>query len=356
VLAELSDPRWLEHVANRTLRADQLPALAASWRRVAAGDVSYQDVALLDELGDLLGESPHSRRGRDSRQREADPYVVDGQDTLTGAERGDDQAAGGPREVTSYAERAARRSAAEVDVEETGHEYAHVVVDEAQDLSPMQWRMLGRRGRYATWTVVGDAAQSSWQDPDAAAEAMNAALGKRTRREFELTVNYRNPHEIAVLADALLRAVTVNRSGPWSAREPGATRPAHAVRSSGRPPRLVTATDGPATDLARLTDQAVTELLADVEGTIGVIVPMSALDDATHWPDAHGWPSRAQVIGALDAKGLEFDAVVLVDAARVAAESPAGLRTLYVAVTRATQALLLVPPVPQVLADVLSAT
>ena len=60
-------------------------------------------------------------------------------------------------------------------------EYAHVIVDEAQDLTPMQWRMVGRRGRTATWTVVGDPAQSSWSDPDEAAEAPRRSAAAAAR-------------------------------------------------------------------------------------------------------------------------------------------------------------------------------
>ena len=67
-----------------------------------------------------------------------------------------------------------------------------MLVDEAQDLSPMQWRMLGRRGRYASWTVVGDAAQSSWPDPAEAGRARDEAFGGQQRRAFHMDTNYRN--------------------------------------------------------------------------------------------------------------------------------------------------------------------
>jgi DNA helicase IV len=305
VLRDLADARWLRHVAGRRLTGDAVALLAADWAGLTEHGPSYQDVALLDELADLLGDAPAPQPNAES-----------------------DEDDWGVAELTTYAERMAPRQSrtASVPLDDGPAEYAHIVVDEAQDLSPMQWRMLGRRGRHATWTVVADAAQSAWQDATAAAKAMDEALGGRPRREFELSVNYRNPAEIAAVAAALLPEA-----------QPGAV-PARAVRPGGRRPELL-----PGTDLAGLARAAATRLLAEVDGTIGVIVADTAVTQTADW--FTGLPDRVQPLGALEAKGLEFDAVVLVDAARIAAESPVGVRTLYVAVTRATQALVLVGPV-----------
>ena len=85
----------------------------------------------------------------------------------------------------------------------------------------MQWRMVGRRGRHATWTVVGDPAQSSWSDPDEAAEARDEALGTRPRRRFTLTVNYRNPAEIAELAAKVLALAMPGIESPSAVRSTG---------------------------------------------------------------------------------------------------------------------------------------
>jgi len=200
-------------------------------------------------------------------------------------------------------------------------EYAHVIVDEAQDLTPMQWRMVGRRGRHATWTVVGDPAQSSWSDPDEAAGARDEALGTRPRRRFELTVNYRNPAEIAELAGKVLALAM-----------PG-SRPPSAVRSTGLRPRFVVAGQ-------RLGDTVRAEagrLLARVDGTVGVIVAMDRREEARRW--LAGFGDRVVALGSLEAKGLEYDATLVVSPAEIADESPAGLRVLYVALTRATREL-----------------
>src|SRR5690606_11413491 len=127
------------------------------------------------------------------------------------------------REVTTVADRdvpAGQRTATRIE-DDT---YAHVLVDEAQDLSPMQWRMVGRRGRTASWTVVGDPAQSSWPVPDEAARARDEAFGDKPRHEFHLSTNYRNSKEIYDFAAAYAERVGLDADLP------------HAVRSTGVEP------------------------------------------------------------------------------------------------------------------------
>ncbi|WP_018653486.1 HelD family protein [Actinomadura flavalba] len=337
VLAALSDPARLRRAARRT---DPVDELAASWADLPAR-ASYQDVALLDELDALLGPAPRAARRRGPA--DDDPYVVDGVNILTGQEvEDDDDPDTEMRELTTSIERIERSRRVDDGVVDEHPEYAHIVVDEAQDLSPLQWRMLGRRGRQASWTIVEDPAQSAWEDLPAARAAMDAALNgppprarrgrkprrepaRRVRHEYELTTNYRNSTEIAavsarVLAEALPEA-----------------RPARAVRTSGIEPEIRVVPD-PAT-AARAS---VEELLDAVDGTIGVIVP---LPEGSSWTAearaalAEGFPERVQVLDVLEAKGLEFDAAVIVAPETVAAQSPRGLRVLYVAVSRATQHL-----------------
>lgn len=297
VLAALADERRLGRWARRVLTPPDVRRVARSLRRTG---VSPHDVALLDELAAFLGPLPRPVR------READPL-----DELTGLE-----------EVTTYADRMAggRRGRAER-LEEERTEYAHVIVDEAQDLTPMQWRMVGRRGRAATWTVVGDPAQSSWSDVDEAGQARDEALGSRPRRRFTLTVNYRNPAEIAEVASTVLALAM-----------PG-TQPPRAVRSTGLAPRFRVAGDDLGADVRAQTAR----LLGEVEGTVGVVVAMHRRAQAREWLEGLG--DRAVALGSLEAKGLEYDATLVVSPAEIAEESPAGLRVLYVALTRATQRL-----------------
>ncbi|CAM5594631.1 hypothetical protein SALBM217S_00982 [Streptomyces griseoloalbus] len=164
----MADERRLGRWARRVLNPGEVRKLARSLQRDGR---SVHDIALLDELQAILGAPARPRK-----KREIDPL-----DQLTGLE-----------ELMPVRRKETQRERAERLAQERV-EYAHVIVDEAQDLTPMQWRMVGRRGRHATWTVVGDPAQSSWSDPDEAAQARDEALGTRPRRRFELTVNYRNP-------------------------------------------------------------------------------------------------------------------------------------------------------------------
>ncbi|MCC2280291.1 AAA family ATPase [Streptomyces sp. ET3-23] len=301
VLACMADEKRLARWSRRVLNPRETRLLARSLRRLDAtghGPLSVHDVALLDELEALLGVP-----ARPKRPREADPL-----DQLTGLEELM------PQRSESRRERAERLA-------EERRDYAHVIVDEAQDLTPMQWRMVGRRGRTATWTVVGDPAQSSWSAPDEAAEARDEALGTRPRRRFELTVNYRNPAEIAELAAKVLALAMPGMEAP------------RAVRSTGLEPRFTVA--GP--ELGASVRREALHLLADVDGTVGVVVPMGRRAEAREW--VAGLGDRVVVLGSLEAKGLEYDATLVVSPAEIADESPAGLRVLYVALTRATQRL-----------------
>ncbi|MFE1783391.1 HelD family protein [Streptomyces sp. NPDC059506] len=301
VLAAMSDERRLGRWARRVLNPREVRLVARSLRRLderGRGPLSVHDVALLDELDTVLGPQPRAR------VRQVDP-----QDQLTGLD-----------EVTTYADRTAGRGRRDRQAEERT-DYAHVIVDEAQDLTPMQWRMVGRRGSNATWTVVGDPAQSSWSDPEEAQQARDEALGRRTRRSFELTVNYRNPSEVAEVASKVLALAM-----------PG-TRPPVAVRSTGLVPRFAVA--GP--DLGASVRAEAERLLDEVDGTVGVVVPMGQRQRARGW--LKGLGDRVVALGSLEAKGLEYDATLVVSPAAVADESPAGLRVLYVALTRATQRL-----------------
>jgi DNA helicase IV len=278
VLTSLGDRSVLADAAGRAFSAEEVALLASSWRYASdGGGWSVADAALLDELRVQLGQPPKRRRRA----------MLD-------------------------------------EVGRNYDEYAHIVVDESQDLSPMQWRMIGRRGAYASWTVVGDPVQSSWPDPAEAAEAAERAYGRdATRRRFTLRTNYRNSAEIFALAADVVSGVATPEELP------------EAVRSTGEPPTVTAVSDMPASARA-----AVTELLGAVDGTIGVITAMDRVSSAYDWlSDVDDPGARIRVVGSLDAKGMEYDAVVLVEPAELLDESTTGPRGLYVALTRATQRL-----------------
>jgi len=305
VLGWLARPERLRRYAHRILDRPEIAALTESYRSLAEQGPSIADVALLDELDQLLGRPPRPRRAT------GDPYHV----------------RDGVREVTTYADRQRAARAAAVQRPEDYREYAHVVVDEAQDVSPMQWRMLGRRGRFASWTVVGDPAQTAWTgDRAELTQARDRALGHRDRREFQLTTNYRNPAEIFAVAADEIRQVAPDASLPT------------AVRSTGVPPehRQVTTAE-----LPDAVHRATAGLLAEVAGTVGVIAPMRRRDEVAGWL-TEITDARLQVVSSLQAKGMEYDGVVLVAPAEIRGESAAGPRTLYVALSRATQRLVTV--------------
>jgi hypothetical protein len=291
VLASFGDRARLAAAAGRTLPAEAVDLLAASW--AGSPEPTVADVALLDELRVLLGKPPRRHRRRAAQQ--AAELAAWGEGVV-----------GGYRRAEHY------------------DEYSHIVVDEAQDLSPMQWRMVGRRGKYASWTVVGDPVQSSWPDPAEAESARTTALGARsTLRRYTLRTNYRNSAEIFELAARVVGDVATPDQLPA------------AVRSTGVKPSVRTLS---AAELPAAVRTAATELLSDVDGTVGVITATGRLA-TVRAALSEVEDERLSVVDGLEAKGLEYDAVVLVEPNDLVTESTTGPRTLYVALTRATQRL-----------------
>ncbi|PZF93978.1 HelD family protein [Micromonospora deserti] len=308
VLGWLARPERLRRYAGGILTGREIRLLAGAYRSLATEGLTIADIALLDELDALLGKPMRPARPK------RDPF----------------QLAGGVRELSTFADRqrAAREAARQRP--EDYREYAHVVVDESQDVSPMQWRMIGRRGRLASWTVVGDPAQTAWTgDPEELTRARDQALGRRKRQHFTLTTNYRNSAEIFAVAAAEIRRLDPDLPLPT------------AVRSTGVDPvELVV----PPAELKAATVAAAGALLGEVEGTVGVITPVPRRDEVAGWLGGLGAP-RLQVVTSLEAKGMEYDGVVLVAPSEVRADPGSGARTLYVALSRATQRLTTVDPV-----------
>ncbi|HUZ10208.1 MAG TPA: UvrD-helicase domain-containing protein [Acidimicrobiales bacterium] len=236
--------------------------------------------------------------------------------------------------------------------------YGHIVVDEVQDLSPMQLRMLARRSLSGSMTVVGDIAQATgpWAPEDWHEVARHLSPNRPARR-VELTVSYRTPAEVVELAARVLAEAA-----------PGLTPP-RPVRRSGWPPVVVATSSSLLTEV--VAELAEDEMTAVAPGRTAVLASTSllpglvrALHDrglaAVDPRDVRGAGLAAPlvVLPADEVNGLEFDSVVVVEPALVAAEdltdrgevpptaTTRGLRVLYVAMTRPTRRLVLVHSLP----------
>ena len=221
--------------------------------------------------------------------------------------------------------------------------YGHIVVDEAQDLTPMQLRMLSRRSLSGSMTVVGDVAQATGPRAPAGWDDITRHLpARRPPRVVELTINYRTPAEIMDLAGRVLAVAAPHLRQPRS------------VRSTETPPQRVSVE--PHDLAAAVARTAASELEQVAGGMVAVIAPESMIPQLaaglTDAGVAFGEPERTGLGAAITlvpvgvVKGLEFDSIVVVEPNRVVAESPQGLRALYVAVTRATKRLTMVHSEP----------
>ena len=225
--------------------------------------------------------------------------------------------------------------------------YGHVVVDEAQDLSAMALRMVARRAVASSLTVLGDLAQATGAGASRSWTDALAHLGSPEQvRTAELTIGYRLPAAILDFANRLLPEAAPHVTAAVSARE------------EGDPPELHTAS--PATLAETVVGQAAT--LAAEFTTTAVIAPVAMLDPLraelaaagidVPRPEQSTISHRLSLLPAALAKGLEFDAVVVVEPAAIVAESEHGTRLLFVALTRPVQRLVIAHarPLPQALA------
>ena len=208
--------------------------------------------------------------------------------------------------------------------------FGHVLVDEAQDLSPMQWRMLARRCPTGSMTLVGDFGQASRPGRPAAGTRCSPLLpGRVPPRRVTLTVNYRTPAEIMEVAHRVLAAAAPAWTRPGPVRRTGEHPRVPAGRArrprAPRPPRRRALSAGGTVAVVAPLElhDAIVEALADV----------GAVADSVESLDA-----AVAVLDAARVKGLEFDHVVVVEPARLVTPDRSGLRLLYVTLTRATPA------------------
>ncbi|WP_435201949.1 HelD family protein [Janibacter sp. GS2] len=322
----LADTELAYEVARSLLSQGDAAALAHSARETLEhGTWAVPDVALIDELSVRLGPVeeavPEERSFFEIEE-------LDGVEEL--------RAMGSAIESPDMSHHLSPTTARERLLNGTigrPEGFAHVLVDEAQDLSPMQWRMIGRRGRRASWTVVGDVAQASWPDTAEADRARDEAYGSQPRQAFHMTTNYRNAQEIFDYARAVILPVVPDADIP------------DAVRETGVDPAELTfgdLLDESRPDVATVATQALDELAAQIDGSIAVITPQRHSQAVT---DLHGsHDGRVVVIDPLSTKGLEWDATLVIDPDAIATESPGGARILYVVLTRAAHRMTVLRP------------
>ncbi len=294
------------------------------------------DVPLLDEAAQLLGTDDgaekRKRRAADRERRADERYAREVLEITGVAESGFVDAATladwnrDPGQQLTTAERAWA---------DPSWAYGHVIVDEAQELSEMAWRMVMRRIPTRSLTVVGDVAQrGSAAGARSWAQMLDPYVKGRWREEL-LTVNYRTPAEIMAVAADVLTAAAPGERPPESVREEGAAP--RALSGLAQVPAVV------AEELAEMSAEN------GQGGRLAVIAPGARMAELARALPAAVPGDRAEVLDAPVAlltvgqsKGLEFDRVVLADPAGILAQSPAGGHDLYVAVTRATHRLTVV--------------
>ncbi|WP_199536625.1 HelD family protein [Spongiactinospora gelatinilytica] len=347
----LTPQRLLDELfADPDRLAGLAPGLSAAERAALVrrpGGWTAADVPLLDEAAELLGADDRAAGVRAARERARRvAYAQEVLDIDAGARTGGDETA----EVLTAAdlldagsladrhEEAGGATVAERAAADRTWAFGHVIVDEAQELSEMAWRLLMRRCPGRSMTLVGDVAQTS--DPAGTASwdrVLRPRLGDRWRLA-RLSVNYRTPAEIMDATAGLLAELRPEQAPPRPVREAGV-----------RPWRLSV----PARELpALLARYAAAEAALLEGGRLAVITSDGrAAELAAAVPGAAAGPhpdltAPVVVLGVTQAKGLEFDSVLVADPAGILAASPRGRGDLYVAMTRATQRLGILHPGP----------
>ncbi|MEW2545026.1 UvrD-helicase domain-containing protein [Streptomyces sp. NPDC047002] len=321
----------------------QLPEHEQALVRRVDGPWTPADVPLLDEAAELLGADDSAERAaREAARQEQIAYAQGVLDVSAGSttyefedEESEVLTAHDIIDAERFAERqeeADTRSAAERAAADRTWAFGHIVVDEAQELSAMAWRLLMRRCPSRSMTLVGDPAQTgdtagcdTWQ------EILAPYVGDRWRLE-RLGVNYRTPAEIMAVAAEVRRSV-----------EPG-FEPPRSVRSTGAEPLVRAVPEG---ELVRAAAELAAEQGAPARsadgGRLAVIAPAALLPrlaaalPSASYGEAPDLTSPAVLLTPRQAKGLEFDRVVVVDPDGVRGGSRRGANDLYVALTRPTQ-------------------
>lgn len=349
----LSSPERLASASRKFLTEEERAAIL----REPGAPWTPSDVPLLDELAELLGEDDAQQQAEQERQeREELAYAQGVLHIMEEDEEIRDEERLRVKDVLDaelLADRYRARSeltAAERAAEDRTWTFGHVIVDEAQELTPMAWRVLMRRCPSRSMTLVGDTAQtgalggtSSWE------EVLHPYVQDRWRLA-ELTVNYRTPSEIMALASRVLDAMDTDLTAPRSVRSSGHRPWAKRVPAESLADELAAAVRSELQEVGdgRLAVLLPPDLLAEIGDQVAAEVEQAVV---ARTPD--DLESPAALLTVEQAKGLEFDSVVVVEPQEIVDDSERGLNDLYVGLTRATQRLGIVHTgdLPEALSD-----
>jgi len=340
LLHDLFGAPALIRAAAKDILSDEEIALLHRPRSANLEDVLWTkaDAALIDEARILLGPRKKPR----PKPKPGDSGILDGVDL--------DAYAGNVRQAAlREAERLAPTQSQELDEAEFVT-YGHIVVDEAQDLSPMELRVLKRRDLTGSMTIVGDMGQATTAGSSASWNAVLEVLEpRREPARVDLTVSYRTPEEVLSFAEPTLRAASPDLEAPKPVRRAGSDPTVEVVAPSEFAATLSAAVKRecenvhPGRVAVIVTSSRVQEIVAILNGAgLGAIDPREL--------ESKGLSADLVVLAAEGANGLEFDASVVVEPGEIArrgsgvtkAITARGLRTLYVAMTRPTRRLAII--------------
>ncbi|WP_339349302.1 HelD family protein [Bifidobacterium indicum] len=348
-------PTWL--VDNLWSRPDRLRRYAP-WlgqdeiellTRPSGADLTVSDIPILDEAMELLGPDPREeerRRAKEAQQEEERRFA---QDTL--AQNGIGSGIVTSRMLLDSINGHDETMAAQQAANDREWVFGHIVVDEAQELTAMDWRMLIRRCPSRSFTIVGDVAQTSALGGTRSwAETMDPLFGPDGWDLRQLTIDYRNPSQVSQMASAFAQSEGLQVSTLKAVRQVEGAVECLVAPDDDRLPEVVQS------QVRTLAEQYVGQ---DGTGRLAVIAPDGLIGTVREsvgqaligFPRAEAirdqpvWDRQVLVTQTGDTKGLEFDAVVLVNPGRIEDEAPSRLTAasdLYVAMTRPTQKLVVI--------------
>ncbi|MGN6599398.1 MAG: HelD family protein [Actinomycetes bacterium] len=309
---------------------------------------TLSDVPLLDEAAELLGDDDEAARMEAQRAAAQRAQEVAYAREVLGTVGGQAAALITAEQLADrFAERGPELTVAERAGRDRSWEFGHVVVDEAQELSPMMWRLLFRRCPSASMTVVGDVGQTSDAAGATSWEAVFAPHVGDRWRQVDLTINYRTPADVMELAHGVLVVAGFDLPMPRSVRRAEVSPRAVHVSSDEREARAAFV-EVVRRELAAVGDGRIAVLGPEGDGLGGQARRVAALREAEAAGDLppgsvgageRGLDASIAVLTAREAKGLEFDAVIVVEPAAISSDGDRGVQDLYVALTRPTQRL-----------------